>query len=482
LAGEQPRGFRTTFGRTAGNAFGRVANPAFLAAVAVPAGAAVLALLFIVPTLAPGVANWDTAEFQTVGPVLGTGHPTGYPSYVILGWLASIVLQPFGEPAYRMNLLQALLAAASVAGTAAIVQILTGRRLIALATGVMLVCTQLFWRLSTHADYHMFHVALVAILFVLLLVWDARNRSEDPDKVSHADRWLVGATFVYGVAVGNHSLALLLAPAVAVFVLVADWRVILRWRTIVACVAVLLGTIVVVFAEMPIRAAMGASLVYGHPDNWDGFWWVVLAKQFQGSLSDPLGNLPSKGAHVIDLFATWLGPVGQLAIIGFGTSLIRRPRYVILSGLAALATCVFSASYANADIERYYLVPLLIAVTWAGLAIADFVGLVGWLVNEIEVTRAGPQDRSQESAPEQGRRNVAGTAVLIGEIAIAAVLIYSATSVVATRQLPVNSTQGAVSHQPIKAVCRGTQSSRACGTSPPPSGTARKRSDFGPTS
>ena len=39
--------------------------------------------------LMPGVGFWDTAEFQMVLPVMGTAHPTGYPTYVLLGWLAS---------------------------------------------------------------------------------------------------------------------------------------------------------------------------------------------------------------------------------------------------------------------------------------------------------------------------------------------------------------------------------------------------------
>ena len=47
----------------------------------------------------PGVGFWDTAEFQTIPPILGTAHPTGYPTYVILGWLASIALSPLGEAA-----------------------------------------------------------------------------------------------------------------------------------------------------------------------------------------------------------------------------------------------------------------------------------------------------------------------------------------------------------------------------------------------
>ena len=53
--------------------------------------------------LLPGLAFWDTGELQAVAPLMGTAHPTGFPTYVLLGWLASVVLQPFGEPAFRMN-------------------------------------------------------------------------------------------------------------------------------------------------------------------------------------------------------------------------------------------------------------------------------------------------------------------------------------------------------------------------------------------
>ena len=59
-------------------------------------------------TLLPGVGFWDTAELQAVAPLMGTAHPTGFPTYVLLGWLANLVLTPFGEPAFRMNLFAAL--------------------------------------------------------------------------------------------------------------------------------------------------------------------------------------------------------------------------------------------------------------------------------------------------------------------------------------------------------------------------------------
>ena len=427
-----------------------------LRAAAAPTAAAALTLIFVVPTLAPGISNWDTAEFQTVGPVLGTAHPTGYPAYVILGWLASIVLQPFGDPAFRMNLLQAFLAAAAVAGTVALIQVLTGRRLLALAVGLVLACTQLFWRLSTHADPHMFHVALVAILFAVLVVWDQRRRSVDPRTAQRADRWLVAAAVIFGVAVANHSLALLLPPAIGLYVLACDPRIIFRWRTIVACLAALAFTIAVLFLELPIRAAMHAPLVYGHPDTLSGFQYVVLAEQFRGSLSDPLGDLGTKMGHVMDLMTGWIGPLAVLAAVGLGTSLIRRPRYILLSGLSLAASCVFAASYANADIERYYLVPLLVVLTWAALGAADAIAMIAWAVNEVrerflsradETAGRAAEGTASGTAPDESataldappgvsRRNASWTPwlVLAGEFVVAAALVFPVAGIVPQRQ------------------------------------------------
>lgn len=469
-------------GRTVGAALARLTDPAVLEAALGPLIVAVLALLVIIPTLAPTVANWDTAEFQTVGPVMGTAHPTGYPAYVILGWFAAVLFQPFGDPAFRMNLLQAVLAAVAAGATTVVVGLLTGRRYVALAAGLLLVAmpfvsnvtvtlpvtgtitaTPVFMRLATHADPHMFHAALVAILFGVLIVWDRRIHALDPEDRGRADRWLVAAAFVYAVAVANHSLALLLPPAIGLFVLLVDWRVILRPRTVAACVLVLVGTLVVLFAELPIRAAMHAPLVYGHPDTLGGFAYVVLAEQFRGSLVDPFGNLGDKTAAIVSLMYGWLGPLLYVAILGIGTSLIRRPRYLVLSGLTLLVTCYFSTSYSNADIERYFLVPVLIAFTWVGLGVADLVGgaayVATWFSERIspeaaETTEAASSDPPEASAassepardpePEPGTRSRGrrgsryAWALLVGEMAAAAVLVAPIPAVIPERQQPLS--------------------------------------------
>jgi hypothetical protein len=439
---------------------GRLTDPVFVLGILAPMAGLVVTLCLVIPTLLPGVASWDTAEFQTVGPVLGTAHPTGYPSYVILGWLASIVFQPFGEPAYTMNLLQAFTAAVGVAAEIALVQLLTGRKAVALGSGLILGCSFLYWRLATHADPHMFHVALVAILFLLLAAWDQKRHSIEASVKARADRWLVAAAAVYGIAVANHSLALLLPPAIGLFVLAADWRVLLRPKTIAACVVALAGTIVVLFSELPIRAAMNAPLVYGHPNTWSGFQYVVLAEQFRGSLNDPLGDLPHKISSSIDLVANYLGPAGILAPVGLLTSLVRRPRFVLLTGLSALVTAVFASSYANADINRYYLVPLLAACLWIGLGAADLVdlavGLVRWggrrPADEETADGAAGAERASRPEPEPTAQprpawvaKLIGAGPLAAEAIVALALIVGPLGVIPARMADTGKTTGAVS-------------------------------------
>src|SRR3990167_4625661 len=57
-------------------------------------------------TLAPTIYIEDAAEFATAVPTLGIAHPSGFPMYMILGKLFTM-LAPFGEMAFRVNLFSA---------------------------------------------------------------------------------------------------------------------------------------------------------------------------------------------------------------------------------------------------------------------------------------------------------------------------------------------------------------------------------------
>jgi hypothetical protein len=358
--------------------------------------------------LMPGVGFWDTAEFQTFGPVMGTGHPTGYPTYALIGWFAGVVLQPFGDPALRMNLLSAISVAVACGLTVVLVRRLAGSAIVGAAAGVGLAMTPTVWKIATHADGHALHLVLLALLFVLLVIWERdrrgsigwRGRSTWSDAERRpSDRALIAATFVFAVSLGNHSLTLLLIPAIGLFVLAVDpwiWR---RWRLVATCLAVLVVTTVLIYAELPLRAGpFRAPLVYGTPDTWEGFSYVVLAEQFRGAIVDPFGDLGGKLGLLLDRTGTWFGPVALFVPLGFIATVLVAPRYALLSGVAAAVTLFFDASYVNAEITRYYIGPAFIVWTWLGILGGSLAGAAGRLIDGRRMEGIGGRSRARPAS------------------------------------------------------------------------------------
>ncbi len=339
-----------------------------------PLAVAIFVLIAIWPGLMPDVGYWDTGEFQTILPIMGTAHPTGYPTYVLLGWVVNLLLTPLGEPAFRMNVLSLLcVGAAAGLATHLVARLSGGRTLIAMAAGVGVALAPSTWRLATHADPHTLHVALVALLLVLLVRWEQSRR----DGRAQADRWLIAAAVVFGLSVGNHSLTLLLAVPVGIFVLSVEPGILVRPRMLAACTGALVVTIVAVYLELPLRAGpFRAPLVYAQPGTWDGFWYIALAEQFRGSLVDPLGDLPRKLGDLANLAAAQFGILAPLIPGAFLATAVRHWRYALLTGSAMVITLLFNASYVNADISRYYLGPTLWAWTWLGVLAALIVDQV----------------------------------------------------------------------------------------------------------
>ncbi len=332
------------------------ASPVFVAALALYAA-----------TLLPDVGLWDTAEFQTIGTVLGIAHPTGYPTYTLLAWLGSVLLQPFGNEAYRADLLSALLMSGAAALLAVCVVGATRRWALGAVAGIVFAVTPVAWGWGVRADPHALHVFLAVLILVLLVGWRTRH----DEGGAHAGRWLLAASLVFGLALGNHALTLLLVPGIVVFVLAVAPRIVWReWRLVLGCAAALVLTAVLVYLYLPLRSAMDPPLDYADPETWERFWYVVLGEQFQGSFGLP--PVADIGAGIWDELVRNLGPLAIVAVAGAILGLFRHPRLTLLSLLWFGSTWLFAMGYPNAAIERYYLVPLLMATLWVALA-ADAV-------------------------------------------------------------------------------------------------------------
>jgi hypothetical protein len=279
--------------------------------------------------------------------------------------------------------------------------VLVNRRLgvaliVCVTAAIGFALTPLVWRVGVAADAHALHAVLLVAIVGLLLRWeglvgDWRESPDDPRRRARADRGIVLAAAVFGVALANHGLMLLLIPAVALYVLAVEPRIVRRPRVVLAALAACFGVAALLYLELPLRAGLfRAPLVYGHPETWSGFWDVVLARQFQGDLARPLTDVSGKVGDVVHLALAQFGLMAILVPSGFLLAVVRHPRYALLSGVAVLTTCFFASSYENAAIERYYVGPVFFAWTW--------LAILGGAVVEAVMARLEPDE---EAGPDE---------------------------------------------------------------------------------
>jgi len=166
-------------------------------------------------TLAPTVVAGNSAEYQYTSFILSIPHSTGYPLYTLLGKLFTFL--PVGPIAYRINLLSAAAAVASVALVYFVLRELDISRAIAAATTFAFAFAASFWGAAVIAEVHTLNVALVALDVLLLLRWETRQRKLGRRGIAWRElRWFALA---YGFSLTHHRTTVLLIPAFAIFII-----------------------------------------------------------------------------------------------------------------------------------------------------------------------------------------------------------------------------------------------------------------------
>ncbi len=218
----------------------------------------VVALAVYGLTVAPGL-TWahdgaDGGDLATAVANLGIPHPPGYPTYVLLGKLTTMLV-PLGDIAYRLNLLSvasATLAAIALyscrahSPTASRTRESHKCRLIASGSAaLMLAFSPTFWSQAIITEAYALNAAFVAL--VLFLLFRILSGTSDAKTMLP---WL-GLTL--GLGLGNHQTLVLLIPTLAIPLWRRSHELRLEWKT-VAKSALALAAGLAVYLYLPLRA------------------------------------------------------------------------------------------------------------------------------------------------------------------------------------------------------------------------------------
>lgn len=341
------------------------------------------ALFFI--TLEPVVASWDVGEMQTVPYILGIAHTTGYPTFVLLGWVFTHAFA-VGEVAWRMNLLCALYLAAACWAIDAIQMRIGVRPVIALLVTLLFATGPIVWAHALRADVMSLTVLFVALIALLLVRWAMTG-----------ERWcFLVMCLLAGLGMGNHLLILWTFPGLAAFVAMNRQRLV-RGDAVRGTALFLAG--LSVYAYLPIRSAVVTAhrydrtlelgfppghpfWDYAHPADLGRFAWLVSGSQVAvptalRSMLDVHGAITGIG-HAFAMTLAEFSIVGVVALLaGIGIGFHRQRALTIYAITGTLLIALFTAAFgAETDPDRYYMVPFALLSVFIGLGFSAVVDRV----------------------------------------------------------------------------------------------------------
>jgi tetratricopeptide (TPR) repeat protein len=322
-------------------------------------------------TLAPTVTLVDSGELILAARSLGVAHPPGFPLYVLLAHLASIV--PIGTIAVRVNFASAIFAALAAAILALAVaeamatantttqsgkdrkkpgdrkskKRVTGSSqtrtenvqshplisiIPVLVSGLLLAFSRTVWAYATIAEVYTLNTLLIVGVFLLMFKWrrvieagrrlNETGRRGDGEMLREAEQsprrqvtesprhaLLYIAAFVFGLALGVHHVTVgLVLPAFAALVFATEGISFFTSKRLLYAALFAFAGLFAVYAYLPIAASRAPTMNWGDPRTFERLWWHITGRQYQVFLSYSLQTAASQLGGFIKLAAHEFGP------------------------------------------------------------------------------------------------------------------------------------------------------------------------------
>jgi hypothetical protein len=336
----------------------------------------VIALAIVLYHICPTVYYWDSAELAVASYVLGIPHPPGFPLYVVIGRLFTLL--PFADIGFRLNLFSVVACAATVFVLSLTVSSLLvgikdrrpsnfGR---IITSGFLLAMVLCFSSMTQAVRAEVYYPNLLIIATALYFL----VRSDE--ETALRNRTAVLAFFLLGLGTGIHHLTLLLTIPGMLLLARSKCGEMGFKRLMMLSFSFIAGASIYLF--IPIRFSAGAEYCWGDPSTLTGFWSILTS----GDTSIPADIFSID--HLIDLIAFYVSTIyKQVGIIGITGALIgffhiwKRNAALFRGLLSILVLNTFSILFFEDYFYGYkdlhgYLLP--------SIALTVIVSILGWII------------------------------------------------------------------------------------------------------
>lgn len=358
---------------------------------------ALAAFALYVRTLTPGVLDGDSGEWQYMANLLGVPHSTGYPTYILLAKVMTLL--PIGNAAWRVNLFSALCAALTIPVVYLLAKRVARSRIAAVIAASFFALMPTLWASATIAEVYALNTLLLALTLYFAIRFFDHAHTRD----------LYAMALCFGLALTNHRIAFFIAPALLAVV----WfkRRELNWKKF-AFAALAFLVPLTLYLYIPLRASQ--LLAEQSPQNWElypraeaivngkvtayynhtpqGFFNLVTALDNRNKLGfqDASGEdkTLARFTNAWTLLREQIDPFGILLALGGIVVLWRRERELtialLLGGLSVAAISI----YLRAESTRFYFSgAYLIMVLFLAAA-------MGWVLEKLNTRATGERKAS----------------------------------------------------------------------------------------
>jgi hypothetical protein len=335
---------------------------------------AVLVLLIYLITLGDHVGQADIFEFQVVMPQLGIAHPTGYPLFIGLGKLFSLL--PINSLAWRVNLMSAIFATAAVWLIYRMIVLLTSDRLAAALAALALAASPVWWSQAVVAEVYALNAVFVAALLFLSL-----NLLSAQSTIQNLKSKIFLLFFLFGLAFSHHLTSVILIPAIIItLVFVRPMLSVKAWLAAIGLFLLGLTPWLFIYLRWP-GLHNGQWMTIG---EW--FTWI-FGLRFGGALSLPLIFDPTRWGIVTRIVIEQFGWVGAaLALLGLVVLIKRAWRIALILALTFTGYVAYGIVYNVPDVAVFLIPAFLIMAVWIGSALAFSVEQVSARANSLRLT------------------------------------------------------------------------------------------------
>jgi hypothetical protein len=377
-----------------------------------------LAFIVYLKHLAPTIFTGDSADATIASYVLGIPHPPGFPVYLWIGHLFTLI--PVGDIGFRVNLMSAFFGALVISIVYLIIRLFEPKskngfdlftsRCGAIFGSMALAFSIYFWANAEIAEVNTLNAFLLALMILLVFIWAEKRDT----------RLLYLLSLLFSLSVGVSAANILFIPSFLVFLFLVDRKTLLNKKTLFAMIGIFIAIGLFQLLFLYIRALQEPGHMYADIRNIDAFLNYITAREYSSlpfsvPLSQGMGIYLTYIIRNVSLIGVLIG------VIGIVLSLKKNILWTaFLTSLFAI-NILFFIQYDSFDLYDKLIPSFMMFSIFIGLCIWQVLGLIKPVSDNQLALKTGK--KRSKPALKTGRREYFFNLFLIALVLIVAAYI-----------------------------------------------------------